>query len=321
MNPDDFLADILAEPATLDRVLAEYDRPASLLGLAGGLSHRRVVLIGMGSSRYAALNAASVLRSRGVAAVVEYASSDVGTRPGPDVLAIVISASGRSPETLDAFRRHKGISRTVAVVNVTDSPLALEADLVLPMLAGQEKGGVACRSFQASLAILLRLAGVQTSDLAAACAAQARLFENRDSWIDELLRILDDERTTHTIAPASRLASALQSALMLREGPRVPAAAAETGDWSHVDVYLSKYPGYRAVMFAGSAYQREALDWLVERRSTIVVVGVGVPEAALHIPFDSADLPFVSQLVETSVMELAAATWWQRRLAAGDMPA
>lgn len=41
---------------------------------------------------------------------------------------------------------------------------------------------------------------------------------------------------TYVAAPARRLRSAQQSALMLRGGPRRPAVACETCDWSNVDV-------------------------------------------------------------------------------------
>lgn len=38
---------------------------------------------------------------------------------------------------------------------------------------------------------------------------------------------------------------------MMREVPRRPACASETGDRSHVDVYLSKTLDYRALRYAG----------------------------------------------------------------------
>jgi hypothetical protein len=107
---------------------------------------------------------------------------------------------------------------------------------------------------------------------------------------------------------------------MLREGPRVPADATETGDWSHVDVYLSKHPNYTALLFPGSPYDAEALEWLRPRGATYVAVGAPVDGAALHVPFPHAGDPLVAALVDVTVAELAAATWWRRRLDAGAMP-
>ena len=96
--------------------------------------------------------------------------------------------------------------------------------------------------------MLLRLAGVPRDALTPAVEAQAALLDSRGWWLEELLERLQAASVIAAVAPAARLSSALQSALMLREGPRISAHAAETGDWSHVDVYLSKYPGYLAIL-------------------------------------------------------------------------
>ena len=119
-------------------------------------------------------------------------------------------------------------------------------------------------------------------------------------------------------APAERLSSALQSALMLREGPRLPADATETGDWLHIDVYLSKRPGYTALLFPGSRYDTGVMGYALERGSTIVAVGRDVEGAALSIPIPGADDPLVALLVETGVAELVAAELWQRGTQAED---
>jgi glucosamine--fructose-6-phosphate aminotransferase (isomerizing) len=320
MNADGFHDDVLGEPAALAAMLDAYAAPDSPLDALEPLDGRRVVLIGMGSSRFAALPAAAALRARGVHAVAELASTGVPTPAGADVVAIAISASGRSEETVEALARHRGISRTVAVTNHPDRVLAAEADVVLPLLAGEEAGGVSCRTFQTTVALLHLLAGVGVDALRPAVDAQAALFEARGGWLDELLGTLDGAHSVYTIAPDERIASALQSALMFREGPRIPADAGETGDWLHVDVYLTKYPGYRALLFGGSRYDAAVMEWARERASTIVAVGRPVDGAALTIPFAHADDPLVASLVETSVAELAAAEWWRRRLAAGTMP-
>ena len=321
MNPDGFLADVLDEPATLDRVLSTADVTELRAAIARA---RLVVLLGMGSSRFAALTAAARLRANGVAAVVEYASTDVPTRPGADVLAIGISATGNSEETVAALAAHHGTSRTVAITNAADGgKLAAHADLLVALGAGTETGGVACKTFQATLAVLLLAAGIDADALRPAAPAQQALLDARGDWLDELLSHLDATRTTYTIAPAARISSALQSALMLREGPRVAADATETGDWSHVDVYLNKYPNYTALLFPGSRYDAEALDWLTQRASNVITIGRPAAPALTprqHIPYNNADDDLVASLVDVTVAELAAATWWRRRLDAGTMP-
>jgi glucosamine--fructose-6-phosphate aminotransferase (isomerizing) len=320
MNPDGFLADVLDEPATLDRVLSSADVGELRAEIAKA---RLVVLLGMGSSRFAALTAAARLRADGIAAVVEYASTDVPTRPGADVLAIGISATGNSEETVNALAAHHGMSRTVAITNAPDGgKLAAHADLLVPLNAGVETGGVACKTYQATLAVLLLAAGIDADTLRPAASAQQALLDTRGDWLDPLLANLDPARTTYMIAPAARISSALQSALMLREGPRVPAVATETGDWSHVDVYLSKHPNYTALLLPGSSYDAEALDWLTQRASRVITIGRPAPKltALQHIPYNNAGDDLIASLIDVTVAELAAATWWRRRLDANEMP-
>jgi hypothetical protein len=122
----------------------------------------------------------------------------------------------------------------------------------------------------------------------------------------------------YTVAPAERLSSALQAALMFREGPRLPADATETGDWLHVDVYLSKRPGYRALLFTGSRFDEGLMEWARKRRATVITVGDALPGATLHVPLEGVDAPFVRLLVETGIAELAAAELWRRGIERGD---
>ena len=111
MRHDAFLRDVLAAPARLDACLQAYAGSSPLAELGGP---RRVVFTGMGSSRFAALPAAALLRSRGIDAVAEVASTALPTKPAADALAVGISASGSTPETVEALGRHAGVSRTVA---------------------------------------------------------------------------------------------------------------------------------------------------------------------------------------------------------------
>lgn len=321
MRHDGFLRDILAAPERLEACIDAYGGTSPLDGLAGA---RRIVMTGMGSSRFAALPAAALLRSRGVDAVAELSSTGLPTLAAPDLLAVGISASGSTPETVEALARHRGVSRTVAVTNDPDGALAAVADVVLPLHAGIEEGGVACLTFQATLAVLQLLAGrltgaaPATDELRPAVQAAAALRESRSAWLDELADRLGAAAATYAIAPAERLSSALQSALMLREGPRLSADATETGDWLHVDVYLSKRPGYTALLFPGSRFDGGVTAYARERGSTIVAVGAPVEGVAQHVPLDRSADPLVALLVETGVAELVAAELWRRGVEAGD---
>ena len=97
---------------------------------------------------------------------------------------------------------------------------------------------------------------------------------------------------------------------MLRECPRRPAVGCETGDWSHVDVYLTKTTDYRLLVFAGSPWEPQMAEWTSARGSTVVGVGDEVPGAryTLRYPHDSVD--DVALLTEVLVPELVAARSW-----------
>jgi glucosamine--fructose-6-phosphate aminotransferase (isomerizing) len=69
-----------------------------------------------------------------------------------------ISQSGKSPdicELMQSSRKNGAI--TCAIVNDISSPLAKEAEFVLPMMAGVEQAVAATKSYIASLAILIQL--------------------------------------------------------------------------------------------------------------------------------------------------------------------
>jgi glucosamine--fructose-6-phosphate aminotransferase (isomerizing) len=147
VNAELFLADLESKPATLADLATTLESKADPFASLPRRV-RRVVFLGMGSSRYAAGIAALRLRSAGIDAVAEYASAELGYPAGPDTLIVAISAGGNSLETLDAMSRHAGRSPIAVITNRTDSPAAGLADVVIPMLAGEEAGGVACRTFQ-----------------------------------------------------------------------------------------------------------------------------------------------------------------------------
>ncbi len=310
MHQPGFLADILREPSALATLLDHYTTPGALADVRL-TDARRIVLIGMGSSQFAAQTAAALLRSQGIDAHVELASAASPFPPSGNTLAIGISASGGSAETVEALARHHGTSRTIALTNYPDGAIAQHADVVLPMLAGVEEGGIACRSFQATVALLHLITGVDSDRLRPAVTAAQQLLDTRDTWLNDLLDVIQDGPVS-TIAPYERLSSALQSALMFREAPRIAANGCETGDWLHVDLYLTKHPGYRALLFTGSRYDPEVMVWAKERASTIVAVGRTIEGAALHIAVP--DDPLVAVLVEPMVAELAACELWRRRL-------
>ncbi|WP_188190751.1 SIS domain-containing protein [Nonomuraea sp. SYSU D8015] len=318
MNSELYLSDLESKPdalATLADALTAEDPFEKLPEHPD-----RILFLGMGSSRYAAGVAALRLRAAGVDAYADYASAAATYPADPGTLVVPISATGGSRETLDAVARYAGGPAFVAALtNAPGSPLTEGADAVIPMRAGEERGGVACRTFQHTLALLLALESRLTGadrDVPAlvrrSAEATADLLDRRDEWLPLVMELLDGPHGVYAVAPAERLSSAEQSALMVREGPRRPADACETGDWAHVDVYLTKTLDYRALLFPGSRYDAQAMDWVRERGSTVVAVGAEVKDAAAAVRYVHDGDPDVALLTETLVAELVAAYWWSQ---------
>ncbi len=316
MKPDLFLADLHRKPEALRALagrLREEDPWAALAERP-----ERVVLLGMGSSAYAGGVAAARLRARGIVAVSELASNDLLPQWGAGTLVVAISATGRSRETLDALDRLASGPSVVALTNTDGSPLADRADHTVRLHGGVEEGGVACRTFQHTTAMLLaleaHLSGEPTSAVATlldkAAEASEQLLAGTDDWLPAVTEHLIGPDGSHLAAPARRLSSAQQGALMLREGPRLAAVGCEAGDWAHVDVYLTKTTDYRLMVFAGSSWDDGIAEWTGPRRTRIVSVGGDFPGASTTVRYPHDHVDDVRLLAETLVPELVAAHLW-----------
>lgn len=311
MDATAFLADLEAKPRVLRALADAIDAGALHWPLTATPS--RVLLTGMGSSFFAAQSVALRLRRAGVAAVAELSSADASWPPEPGMLVVGISASGGSVETLGFVAGHPGHT---ALTNVAGSAITAGAAHVVPMLAEPEPGGVACRSFQHTLVALLALEQQLTGvDLGLAarvrrCADASEALLTEQAWLDDVAAALDGPHGVYAIAPSDRISSSLQGALMVREGPRRPADGCETGDWSHVDVYLTKTTDYRLLLLAGSHWEDELLRWCAERGSTVVAVGADVEAAAYSLRYAHDDDHDVRLLTEVLVAELLAADLW-----------
>lgn len=316
MDTAAFRSDLELIPSSLtalaDRLTLDPSPWSQVLG-----RDERVLVIGMGSSRYASEPVARAARAAGIDVVVDLASEIGRVADGTTVVAV--SATGGSAEVLDAVRRLPGGTRVVAVTNSDSSPLAERADVVVPLAAGVEVSGIACRTFRHTvLALLAMLRPVAPDDLPDPAAVARRaadaaddLLTTEDGWLPALRSVLDDADGAWFLASGERRAAAQQAALMVREVPRRLATACETGDWAHVDVYLAKTLDYRPVLLAGTPWDAAALEWLRLRGRPWVAVGGQLPDAALRIRHRAEGDPWAATLVEPLIGELLADAWQQ----------
>ncbi|MFL6071677.1 MAG: SIS domain-containing protein [Actinomycetes bacterium] len=315
MDSAAFAADIEKRPTSLQdlqRVLVTDDPWHQLPDDVG-----QVLFLGMGSSTFAASVAAARLRALGVDAVAELASSELLPPPDTEQLVVAVSASGGSQETLDAVAQYAGQSTVIALTNVEGSPISKVADATILMHAGPEHGGVSCRSYTHTQVLLLaleeRLSGIDRDLLAIvvrSVEAAHDLLDRRAAWLPDLVDLLEGGDLTAVAAPFRRFGNAAQSALVLREGPRRHAVASETGEWSHVDVYLTKTYDYRMLLLPGSKYEPELLKWTSDRGTTVVSVGDDVAGATHSVRYRHDRDEDVRLLSELLVGELLAADFW-----------
>jgi len=318
VNRDLFLLDLEYKPQALEALAdsIETSNPWASSGLARG---SRILFLGMGSSNYAAQVSAARLRKAGMNAYAELASSDLLPAASPDLIVVPISASGASLETLSSLDPYMGISRIVALTNSVDSALVGKSDAAIDLIAGMERGGIACRTFQHTLALLMALEShlfesdrsLVVDAIRKSSRATSDVLARRGEWLDELHSVLcGDSGGIHVAGPARRLSSAQQAALMFREGPRIGATASETGEWSHVDVYLTKNSDYRMLLFAGSPWEAQLFDWTTQRGCKVISVGADLPGAQAAIRFANDQDEDVRLLTEVIVAELLAWRAW-----------
>jgi fructoselysine-6-P-deglycase FrlB-like protein len=318
VDPVLFRADLDRKPEVLNK-LADHLTASNPWSATAIKATDRIVFIGMGSSHYANAIAAARLQAQGINAVATLASSDLLPKVDSSSVVIVVSASGGSVETVHAAQHYSGTCRTISLTNVESSPIADLCDINIPMQAEPELGGVACRSYQNTIALLLSLQqhlapqSMTTSDSELVrMSAQAcfELLQTSERWLPAVSELLVGPTGTAFVAPASRFCNAQQSALMLREGPRLNAVGCETGDWSHVDVYLTKTTDYRMLLFPHSQWEPALIEWCESRGSTIVSAGGELPNAKFTIRYLHDTIEDVQLLTEVLIAELVAARAW-----------
>lgn len=313
-----FVRDIEAIPDVIED-LADAGWLAEPIALARGA--RRVLLTGLGSSRYAALQVEDRLRAAGIDVSVSPASSDADPPAAPDLLCVAISSSGRTAETVAAAECHgvrvaagrpgSGRRGALAITRDAASPLAAAADAVAVLPVEAESSGIATTSWAATLAALAHLADALCGDssaaatLRAASAAARRILADRGTWLPPALDALDAAEEVAVLAPWSQRGAAEQAALLFREGPRRSAVAFETAEWLHVGIYTA-LPVTAAVLFPGSPAGAEVARVIETRGGRIA----RLPDSGLTAV--ATGLSGIPGIPEAIAAALLAAELWRR---------
>lgn len=330
MSAESLSADLAGKPAALIRLAEKFPRWDPYAALPALLEDEpvQVRLVGLGAARHACEAAAARLRRAGIGAHADFSSSNEQPPAGEETLVVGVSLGGGRRELATVLDRYVARSPVIVLAPSTDAPIARYADLLVPLRAEDETSGLGCSAYQHALALLLLLGhrlGAPTGSsgnfpglLRRVANATDSLLSGSAEWLPEAARVLDSPDGLHLVAPAERAASAGQGTRVLRQGPVRRVYGAETGEWSHSDRYLAAITDYRALLFAGSAYDERFAEHLVQLRGSFVAVGPTpgrerLPGAALNVRYPGDTDPDVSLLTEPLVAELLAAHWWHQR--------
>jgi glucosamine--fructose-6-phosphate aminotransferase (isomerizing) len=253
--------EIFEQPIVVAQTLQSYVRPfegqvalpTGDLDLAG-VDH--VTVVACGTSFYAGLVAKYWIEQFARIPVDVDVASEFRYRAPvlePGGLALFISQSGETADTLAALRHARAEQQRIAVVvNVPTSSMAREADLLLPTHAGPEIGVASTKAFTCQLAVLAALA----ANLA---RAKGRLSRDEEKQIVAHLQEApaalnaaldhDDEiaAMAHLVAPARDVLylgrgpdypMALEGALKLKEISYIHAEGYAAGEMKHGPIAL-----------------------------------------------------------------------------------
>jgi glucosamine--fructose-6-phosphate aminotransferase (isomerizing) len=245
--------EIAEQPCAIRRTdagLRDVALPPAVLGA------RRLLIIGCGSSLYAAATAKPFIeRMTGVPCDIEIAS-EFRYRCAPLVertVGILVSQSGETADTISSLEllSEAGIP-TVAVVNVPESSLLRGADIVWPTCAGQEIGVAATKTFTSQIVALLRLglaiaagrgldgsqACIEVERAISAAAETCAAAEILEPVIEDIALRISEEREALFIGRGWGFAVAGEAALKLKELSYLRADAYAAGELKHGPIAL-----------------------------------------------------------------------------------
>ncbi len=255
------LKEIFEQPAvigdTLNTLIDPASRQIALPDLPFDLAAvPKLTIIACGTSFYSAMVAkywfeqvARVACDVDIASEFRYREAPLP----PGGLAIFISQSGETADTLAALRYARAQKQhIVAVVNVPESSMAREADLVLPTLAGPEIGVASTKAFTCQLVTLAAFAiATARARNAIDTMASSRLIKalldvpsraaevlNHDEALRTLAESLVEARDVLYIGRGTGYPIALEGALKLKEISYIHAEGYAAGELKHGPIAL-----------------------------------------------------------------------------------
>jgi glucosamine--fructose-6-phosphate aminotransferase (isomerizing) len=255
------LKEIHEQPAVLNHVLSRYiaadrSRISSPAGEVDWAALPRLIIVGCGTAAYAGMVAKYWFEQLADLPVELDIASEFRYRNPPLTgaeAAVFISQSGETADTLAALRHVAGrVQKTVAVVNVTESTIAREVDLILPTLAGREIGVASTKAFTCQLLTLActaiqaarqrgRIDAERERTLVAALLETPRLMSealSAEPGIASVAQEMANARDILYLGRGQMFPVALEGALKLKEISYIHAAGHASGELKHGPIAL-----------------------------------------------------------------------------------
>jgi glucosamine--fructose-6-phosphate aminotransferase (isomerizing) len=253
--------EIFEQPIVVAQTLGSYLRPLEQKVALPDMDFSfadvpRITIVACGTSYYAGMVAKYWLeRFARVPVELDIASEFRYREPvlEPGGLALFISQSGETADTLAALRHARGEGQRIAVVvNVPTSTMAREADLLLPTHAGPEIGVASTKAFTCQLAVLAALAAKVARDKGRLSAEEEReIVEHlseapaamnaalgHDEDIEALAPVIAAARDVLYLGRGPDYAMAMEGALKLKEISYIHAEGYAAGEMKHGPIAL-----------------------------------------------------------------------------------
>ena len=246
---------------------------------------RRVYIVGCGSAYHVGVAARYVMESLARLPVEVDVASEFRYRDPvlePDSLAIIISQSGETADTLAALRlcKERGV-RTIGIVNVVGSSIAREADATLYTWAGPEIAVATTKAYSTQLAACYLLAiafgqvrGTLDDERAAALVAELQaLPEKIEKTLQDKERIqwfaskYANAHDAFFIGRGLDYAVALEGSLKFKEISYIHSEAFAAGEMKHGPISLVEKGTLVVGILTQPALFEKTVSNLVEAKS------------------------------------------------------
>ena len=327
--------EIHEQPDSCQHTLSAYVDPVAMKAVPpAGVDFKalnRVQIVACGTASYAGMIGKYLFeRIAGLPLDVEV-SSEFRYREAalsPNTLAVAVSQSGETADTLAAIRfcREQGLT-TAAIVNSHQSTMAREADVLWPTHAGPEIGVASTKAFTAQVSVLAALA-------VAAAAQRGRIDARQEAHLVQVLleapRLISDslqvEEIIREIAHETARARdvlylgrgamyplALEGALKLKEISYIHAEGYAAGELKHGPIALIEEDTPVIVIApSDSLFEKTASNMAEVIARGAKVIMITDPEGARHappgvkvVPVPACD-PLIAPLVFAGAIQLLA---------------